>query len=120
LSFSVGIDIIEIDRIRKAVDTHAERFLRRVFSSEEISFCLGRTDSMACLAARFAAKEAFKKAIRASIPVTWRDIAVLPDSDGGPTLRLPSSVGDRLEGHFTLSLSHSREYAVAIVLWQKV
>ncbi|MCX5801427.1 MAG: holo-ACP synthase [Candidatus Eisenbacteria bacterium] len=119
MAFSVGIDIVEIERIRQAVDVHAERFLRKVFSSEEISFCLGRADSMACLAARFAAKEAFKKAIRASIPVAWREIAVLPESDGGPTLRLVSSLGDRLDGHFTLSLSHSRDYAVAVVLWER-
>jgi holo-[acyl-carrier protein] synthase len=119
LPFSVGIDIVEIERIRQAVDTHAERFLRKVFSSEEISFCLGRIDSMACLAARFAAKEAFKKAIRASIPVAWRDIAILSVNDGGPALKLVSSVGDRLGGSFTLSLSHSRDYAVAIVLWEK-
>ena len=120
MPFSVGIDIIEIERIRQAVNTHAERFLRKVFSSEEISFCLGRADSMACLAARFAAKEAFKKAIRASIPVAWRDVAILPETNGGPALRLACSVGERLDGHFTLSLSHSRDYAVAIVLWERM
>lgn len=119
LSFSIGIDIVEIERIRQAVDTHAERFLRRVFSSEEISLCLSRPDSMACLAARFAAKEAFKKAIRASTPIAWRDIAILPESGGAPTLRLVNSVGESLGGNFALSLSHSREYAVAVVVWEK-
>jgi len=118
LPFSVGIDIVEIERIRQAVDTQAERFLRKVFSPEEISLCLGRADSMACLAARFAAKEAFKKAIRSSIPVAWRDIAILPVSDGGPALKLVSSVGERLGGNFVLSLSHSRDYAVAVVIWE--
>jgi len=120
LPFSIGIDIVEIERIRQAVDAHSERFLRKVFSNEEISLCLSRPDSMACLAARFAAKEAFKKAIRASIPVAWRDIAILPEERGGaPTLRLVDPVGDSLGGRFTLSVSHSREYAVAVVVWEK-
>ncbi len=119
MPLSVGIDIIEIERIRQAVDTHSERFLRKVFSREEISFCLARADGMACLAARFAAKEAFKKAISTSVPVAWRDVAVLPEANGGPAIRLAGSLNERFEGRFLLSLSHSRDYAVAVVVWEK-
>ena len=119
MPFSVGVDIVEIERIQKAVETHGARFLTRVFSPEEISLCSGRSGSAACLAARFAAKEAFRKAIRASVLVPWRSIVVLPEQDGGPRLKLPSGIGDELGGDFTLSLSHSRDYAVAVVLWQR-
>ena len=119
MPISVGVDIIEIERIRRAAEVHGERFLRRVFSPEEISLCMGRAGSMASLAVRFAAKEAFRKAIRASVSVAWRDIVVLPEKDGGPTLRLLRGTADGLGGHFTLSLSHSRDYAVAVVLWER-
>ena len=119
MSFSVGVDIIEIERIQRAVDTHGERFLTRVFSPEELSLCMGRAGSTACLAARFAAKEALRKAVRLSTLLPWRDIVVLSEEDGGPKLRLPNGIGKNLGGDFTLSLSHSRDYAVAVVLWDR-
>lgn len=74
---------------------------------------------MACLAARFAAKEAFKKAINATVPVAWRDVAVLPKQGGVPILKLADGLGNSLGGNFSLSVSHSREYAVAVVVWDK-
>lgn len=119
MSFSVGVDIVEIERIRRAVDTHGERFLTRVFSPEELSLCMGRAGSTECLAARFAAKEALRKAIRVSVSVPWRDIVVLSEGDGGPKLQLGGGIGEELGGDFTLSLSHSRDYAVAVVLWER-
>jgi holo-[acyl-carrier protein] synthase len=119
LSFSVGVDIVEIERIQTAVETHGERFLTRIFSPDEIALCMERAGSIACLAARFAAKEALRKAIRASISVPGRYIVVLPEHDGGPKLLLPRVLVDKLGGDFTVSLSHSRDYAVAVVLWEK-
>ncbi|KPJ61231.1 MAG: hypothetical protein AMJ46_02705 [Latescibacteria bacterium DG_63] len=119
MSFSVGVDIVEIERVQRAVDTHGERFLKRIFSPEEISVCMGRAGSTACLAARFAAKEALRKAIRVSVSIPWRDIVVLSEGDGGPKLRLPNGIGDTLGGDFTLSISHSRAYAVAVVVWDR-
>jgi holo-[acyl-carrier protein] synthase len=114
------VDIVEIDRIRRAVETHGQRFLTRVFSPEEVSLCMGRAGSAACLAARFAAKEAFKKAIGASIPVPWRHVTVVSGDGGGPRLKLLNKLGDRLGGSFAVSLSHSRDYAVAVVMWERI
>jgi holo-[acyl-carrier protein] synthase len=119
LSVSIGVDIVEIDRIRRVVETHGERFLKRVYAPAEVSFCSKRADRAACLAARFAAKEAFRKAVASAPFVAWREILVVSGKDGAPSIQLPADVSGRLGGTFCVSLSHSREHAVAVVLWEK-
>lgn len=119
LPTSIGVDIVEIDRIRKLVETRGERFLGKVYAPGEVTFCSKRADRAACLAARFAAKEAFKKAIAAGVGLAWREIVVASGSDGSPRVELPAEVRKKLAGTFSLSLSHSRDYAVAVVLWER-
>ena len=113
-----GIDIIEISRIRSALERHGERFLRRVFTELEQFECRGRADS---LAIRFAAKEAASKALGTGIgPVRWRDIETLHKWSGEPYLVLHGSAEKiaRSQGLtvWSVSLSHSRENAIAIVV----
>jgi holo-[acyl-carrier protein] synthase len=118
---SVGIDIIEIERIAHTLARFGERFLRRVYTEAEIAYCRGKP---ARLAARFAAKEAVAKALGVGIfwheGVYWRDVEVIRDRRGKPGIRLYHSALERArqEGltHWALSLSHSREYAVAMVV----
>jgi holo-[acyl-carrier protein] synthase len=113
-----GIDLIEISRIREALERHGERFLRRIFTPAEINHCAGKAES---LAARFAAKEAASKALGTGIgPVSWLEIEV-----GGGELEPPAII---LHGKaeliakyiglttWTVSLSHSREMATAVVI----
>ncbi len=119
MPISVGIDIVEIDRIRKVVETRGERFLTRVYAPGEMVFCSRRVDAAACLAARFAAKEAFRKAVASAPFVAWREIVVVSGKDGAPSIELPPAVRCRLSGEFRVSLSHSGNNAVAVVVWEK-
>lgn len=110
----VGVDIVEVERIERAVARHGERFLRRVFSPRELDYCAGR---LASLAARFAAKEAVSKALGTGIgAVRWRDIEVLPDPGGRPVVHLHGEARRLVDptcAGCEVSISHSRAYAVA-------
>jgi holo-[acyl-carrier protein] synthase len=120
-SLSVGVDIVEIERIRQIFQRHGERFLRRVYTEAEIAYCQGRVPE---LAARFAAKEAVSKALGTGIVgrggIFWREVEVLPDARGKPLVHLHSQAQDRAASlglkEFAISLSHSQEYAVAFVV----
>ena len=121
---SVGVDIIKIDRIGRTLARFGERFLRRVYTEAEISYCRGKHGR---LAARFAAKEAVAKALGVGIfwreGVYWRDVEVVRDHRGKPGVRLHGGALERAQqvglAHWALSLSHSREYAVAMVIATK-
>ena len=110
-----GLDIVEIDRIQAAVDRHGERFLARVFTPGERRESRERAES---LAARFAAKEAAFKALGKR--VAWREVEVQREAGGKPRLLLHGQAGvlaDRMGAvAWSLSLSHSRRYAVAVVV----
>jgi holo-[acyl-carrier protein] synthase len=113
-----GVDIIEIPRIRVALVRHGERFLQRVFTPAEAVECGGRADA---LAARFAAKEATTKALGTGIgPVSWREVETLHKRSGEPYLILHGRaklIADFLGlTTWAVSLSHSREHAIAVVV----
>jgi len=115
---AVGVDVIEIERVEAALARFGERFLRRVYTREEAAFCRGRVHE---LAARFAAKEAVMKALGTGARgVAWREIEVLPNHRGKPLVYLYGRAKARaerigLEG-LDVSMSHSREHAVAFVV----
>lgn len=114
----VGIDIIEIERIRRVLDRWGDRFLKRIYTPQERERYGHRVQE---LAARFAAKEATMKALGTGIRgVRWRDIEVLPNARGKPILTLHETALRRatLLGltHFSVSLTHSRGDAVAVVI----
>ena len=115
---AIGVDIVDIERIAQSIDRFGDRFLQRVFTEQELAYCNGRVDS---LAARWAAKEACLKALRrplGSIPL--RDIEVIPNPEHGPVLQLHGRAQDALQAAgartIHLSLSHEKDYAVAVVL----
>src|SRR3990170_2597073 len=115
---AAGIDIIEIERVEAALARFGERFLRRVYTAEEAAFCRGRVHE---LAARFAAKEAVMKALGTGARgVAWREIEVLPNHRGKPLVYLYGRAKARAERiglqGLDVSMSHSREYAVAFVV----
>ena len=115
---STGVDIIEIPRVRLVFEKYGQRFLDRVFTAGEIAYCRGRTSN---LAARFAAKEAAMKALGTGVRgVAWKDIEVVRQESGAPSIQLHGRAKNRAEHlgvqEMALSLSHSREYAVASVI----
>ena len=115
---AVGVDMIEIERVRRALERHPQRFLRRVYTPEEVAVCRGRVPE---LAARFAAKEAVMKALGTGArSVAWRDIEVLPDRRGKPLVYLYGGGLRRAEqiglSAIDISLSHLESFAVAVVV----
>ena len=113
-----GIDIIEIPRIQAALDRHGERFLKRIFTEREVFECRGRADA---LAVRFAAKEATSKALGTGIgPISWLEVETLHKWSGEPYLVLHGTA-ERIAKEMGLavwavSLSHSRENGIAVVV----
>ena len=113
-----GIDIIEIARIRAALDRHGERFLKRVFTELELFECRGQAEA---LAVRFAAKEATSKALGTGIgPISWREVETLHKWSGEPYLVLHGAAERIAEQRglrvWAVSLSHSRENGIAVVV----
>ncbi len=113
-----GVDMIEIERIRAAIERHGQRFLTRVFTSQEL-YEVG--EQPASLAARFAAKEAVSKALGSGIGlVAWQEIEILRGPSREPLLRLHGMAGQlalQLGIHaWSLSLSHTHEHAIAMVV----
>lgn len=118
MNLSTGVDLIEISRIRDAIERHGERFVARIYTEAEQLECNGR---VASLAARFAAKEAAAKALGCGIgDVSWLDIEVRGDEARAPHLYLHGE-GERLAKklgllNWSVSLSHSETQAIAFVV----
>ena len=117
-----GVDIIEIERIDKAILRHGQRFFDRFYTAQELIDCKGHTPT---LAARFAAKEAVAKALGTGIgDVGWKEIEIINGPRRQPILRLHGeaerlSETMRLEA-WAISLSHTHEHAVAVAVAVKV
>lgn len=111
----IGVDIIEVNRIEKLVQKNP-RFLQRIFTPQEIDYCQHKKNKFQHLAARFAAKEAFFKAIGKKIKWTHVEVTNLPS--GKPQLYIKDPAGFSFEKTF-ISLSHLDEYAVATVILEK-
>ncbi|MBM2827317.1 MAG: acpS, partial [Dehalococcoidia bacterium] len=115
---TVGVDIVEIQRIEEAIARWGDRFLHRVYTEREIRFCRGRVPE---LAARFAAKEAVMKALGTGVRgVGWRDIEVLPMRGGKPMVFLHGRAQKRSDSlgldEMAISLTHSKDFAIASVV----
>ena len=116
-----GIDIIEISRIRKVVDTWGDRFLNRIYTQDELDYCRDRIPE---LAARFAGKEAVMKSLGTGhVGISPRDIEILSSKGGAPVVHLTGTAKERAEeiglDDLAISLSHSRDYAIASVIGGK-
>jgi holo-[acyl-carrier protein] synthase len=118
-----GIDITEVPRIAASIARYGDRFLKRVFTAREIAYCSSKKyGSAESFAARFAAKEAAMKAIGTGLQrgVTWRDIEVLREPSGRPTIiftgkaaEFAAKLGMR---RVALSLTHTKHEAMAQVI----
>ena len=119
--YGIGVDLIEIERIRQAIERNGKRFIDRIYTEVEQAYCLQRS-SYACYAARFTAKEALLKAYGTGLRkgMRWRDIEVRSNELGKPSLHLYGSLQEQFERigihHIHLSMSHSSAYAIAQVV----
>lgn len=115
----LGVDLVDVSRLRRVVERWQERFLRRVFTEKELDYCLKRRDSIPHLAARFAAKEAGLKALGTGLRmgVRWRELEVRRESGQPPLLVLSGrskAIGLAKGGtQVLLSLTHDGDYAFA-------
>ena len=118
VNIAVGIDIIEVGRVRKVFERHGERFLQRVFTEAEVRQCRGKVTR---LAGRFAAKEAISKALGTGIHgVAWREMEVVQLRSGRPTVRLHGNAKRRAEllglSAFDVSIADLKEFSIAIAV----
>ena len=117
-----GVDVIEIERIQTAIDRHGSRFLTRVYTARELTHCQERVES---LAGRFAAKEAFMKALGTgwSRGVKFSEIEIHNLESGQPVIEVYGQAKEFCQaegiGHFYVSLSHLRTLAIATVILEK-
>ncbi len=122
---AVGIDIVEVYRIRETME-RTPRFAERVYTAAERNYCESKgAAAYQSFAARFAAKEAFLKALKTGWrgKITWQDIEVLNDEDGVPRLEITGEARAILEergaNRVHLSISHTSEHAAANVILEK-
>lgn len=123
---SIGVDIIEVYRIRETLE-RTPRFAERVFTAAEKAYCESKGAAAAqSYAARFAAKEAFLKALRTGWrgKITWHDMEIVNDGQGAPSLKISGEVERLLREmnvtNFHLSMSHTTDHATATVILEAV
>lgn len=115
----VGIDIIEIARIRRNIETLGPRFTEKLFTDGEIRYCTSKAIPHQHFAARFAAKEAVSKALATGWAgeFRWKDVEVINDLSGRPGIVLHDRLHDALgNARIHLSLSHSETHVVAMAI----
>jgi holo-[acyl-carrier protein] synthase len=115
----VGVDIVEITRVREVSEQWGDRFLRRVFTAGELEHCLQKFNPHQHLAARFAAKEAVSKALATGWggDFRWTDVEVVNDSSGKPQIVFHGRLREKLASSIIhVSLSHADTHVVAMAL----
>jgi holo-[acyl-carrier protein] synthase len=113
---SVGIDIVEVYRIKKAMQRWGDRFIHRVFTPWEINYCSNKSFPEQSFAARFAVKEAVLKAIGTGYDkgIKWTSIEIVNDELGQPKVRLGQSIMEIIGSRkIIVSMSHTHEHSVA-------
>jgi holo-[acyl-carrier protein] synthase len=118
----LGTDLIETKRVEESIARFGDRFLERIFTVGEIAYCQRKKNAAESFAARFAAKEAGAKALGTGISrgVTWKEFEVRREASGRPTLHLSGRAAELAEAigvkRVQLSLTHSRDLALAVVV----
>jgi len=123
--YGIGVDLVKIKRLEKAIQRWGDRFVSRVFTPDEMTFCYNRVSSASAFSLRFAAKEAFAKALGLGMKkgVRWCDIEVFHFPEGRPGLKIHGRSSEickeeNITGHH-LSLSDDDEYGIATVVLEK-
>ncbi|MGQ9798123.1 MAG: holo-ACP synthase [Ignavibacterium sp.] len=119
----IGIDIIEIERIKKSIDRFGEHFINKIFTENEIKYCSSKYNKYQHYAARFAAKEAVYKALASSWqPIaSWKSMEIVNEQSGIPKLvtfgKLREFLSDDKE--IKISISHSDNYVTSVAIVYK-
>jgi holo-[acyl-carrier protein] synthase len=119
-----GIDLVEVERIKDAIERFGERFLHRVYTEQEIAYCNSKSNRFLHFSARFACKEAVIKCLGLGISIiTLNEIEITNEESGTPVVRFFGRTKDMVEriGHprLFLSISHTKRYAIAqAVAWR--
>src|SRR6266700_1396066 len=118
VNVAVGVDIIEVERVRKVYEKHGERFLRRIYTETEVRQCRGKVTR---LAGRFAAKEAISKALGTGLRgVAWREMEIVQLRSGRPTVTLHGNARRRAEqlgiSAFDVSIADLETFSIAIAV----
>lgn len=121
--YGIGIDIVKIERMKKAHEKWGRRFFEKILTENELSYCFKKKVPYPSVAVRFAAKEALIKAIGSEIPVNMKDIEVANNEKGKPFIKMNGGLGsfcrEKKIKHCHLSLSHEKEYGIAYVVLEK-
>lgn len=114
----VGVDLIEIERVRQALERHGDGFRERCFTEAERAYCDSKPNPAQHYAGRFAAKEAIGKALGSGVYFTWREIEIRGRPKPGVHLsgRTAAYAERTGAGEIELSMTHSRELAVAVAV----
>lgn len=122
--YGIGVDLIRVARLARVLERFGDRFLQRVFTAREIAYCRTRhRQGVYQLAQRFAAKEAFSKALGVGLRaggIRWREVEVLPDQMGKPELYVSGRAAELCRAHgitrMHVSLTDEDGHAVAMVV----
>ena len=123
--FGTGIDIIEIDRIKRSIRKYSNRFEQKVFTKKEVDYCNSQADPVKHFAARFSVKEAVLKCLGTGMTggIFWKDIEVDRQESGQPILNLYGKGKDLFDQlklkRIHISITHEKNYAVAHAIAEK-
>lgn len=119
----IGIDIIEIERIKHSIDKFGDSFLNKIYTQKELDYCLSKFNKYQHLAVRFAAKEAIYKAIASGWgkEATWKNIEITNEANGMPIVSFKGKLKDfiSVDKDIKISLSHSDNYVTAVAIVYK-
>jgi len=124
--YGIGVDLVKVARVAAALERHGDRFLQRIFTPREIEHCQGKARTASMLAMRFAAKEAFSKALGVGLRrdgIRWREVEVVPNPRGKPeffvTGRAAQLCQDAGITGMHLTLTDENDLALAVVVLEK-
>jgi holo-[acyl-carrier protein] synthase len=124
--FGIGVDLVKIPRIAAVLERFGDRFKNRIYTSQEISYCEARGHSVNNYALRFAAKEAFSKALGVGLRrhgIRWREVEVFSAPTGRPELRVNGRAAQLCAEHgiqgMFVSLTDEGEFGIAVVVLER-
>jgi holo-[acyl-carrier protein] synthase len=124
--YGIGVDLVKVERIERVLARYGDRFLERVFTEREIAYCRGKAWAASALAMRFAAKEAFSKALGVGLRqdgIRWREVEVIPNPMGKPEIfvngRAAALCAAAGIANLHLSLTDEDHRALAVVILER-
>jgi holo-[acyl-carrier protein] synthase len=120
----IGIDIIEIDRVKESIDRFGDHFLKKIYTPNELEYCLSKHNKYQHFAARFAAKEAIYKALSSEwgSDISWQDMDIMNEPNGLPVVKFSGNLEEFVnkDKSIKISMSHSDNYVACVAIVFKV